>query len=102
MGKLDLHLQRLFKLAAPVKEEEVSGAPFGFDTRVLGQWRVAKNNGANEVARFVRRVALVAIAITLFGGVAAYRQISENEEMGEPLTNDYAIADSAIERQFLQ
>lgn len=102
MGKLEAHLQRLLKLAATAKEEEVSGAPFGFDTRILAEWRAGESTDSGELARFVRRIALLAIAIALFGGVAAYRQMSENEEVGEPLTNDYAIADSAIERQFLQ
>ena len=52
--------------------------------------------------RFVRRVALVAIAITVIGGAAAYRQMSENEDLNEPLTNDYAMADSVIETQLLE
>ena len=52
--------------------------------------------------RFVRRVALVAIAITVIGGAAAYRQNGENEDLNEPLTNDYAMADSVIETQLLE
>jgi hypothetical protein len=102
MATLDSHLQRLLKIAAAAKEEEGTGPPFGFDTRIVAKWRELQRNDTSELVRFVRRIALVAVAITLFGGVATYRQISENEELGEPLTNDYAIADSAIERQFLQ
>jgi hypothetical protein len=50
----------------------------------------------------VRRVAILAIAVTLITSAGAYRQINEDEEIGEPLTNDYAIADSAIQTEFLQ
>ena len=41
-------------------------------------------NDHGDLARFVRRVALTAIAITIIGGVATYRQINEDEETGEP------------------
>jgi hypothetical protein len=102
MARLDLHLQRLLKLAAAAKDEEVSEMPFGFDTRVLANWRAAQNSGNGEVARFVRRVALVAMAIMVLSGAAAYRQLSEDEDLSESLTNDYVIADSMIERQMLQ
>jgi hypothetical protein len=102
MAELDEHLKRLLKLAAAAKSEEVTGAPFGFDTRVVATWRALPKNGTVELVRFVHRIALLAIAITVFGGIAAYRQISEDEEIGEPLTNDYAIVDSTIERQFMQ
>ena len=102
MDERDAHLQRLLKLAATVKEEEIGEAPLGFATRIVARWRGSQQNESGELTRFVRRVAFVAIAITLFGGAATYRQISENEELGEPLTNDYAIADSTIERQFQQ
>ena len=103
MAQLDAHLKRLLKLAArAAKEKTVAEVPFGFDTRVVAQWRELKENDSGEVTRFIRRVALVAIAITVLGGVAAYQQINEDEELGEPLTNDYAIADSTIERQLLQ
>jgi hypothetical protein len=102
MGELDSHLQRLLKLAATPNEQKPAGAPFGFDTRVVAQWRALHRNDAGEVLRFVRRVAFVAVAITILGGVATYRQMRENEELGEPLTNDYAMADYAIEKQIRQ
>jgi hypothetical protein len=98
MGKLDLHLQRLLKMAAAAKEEEVGSAPFGFETRVLAHLRAWPKNENGELGRFVRRVAFIAIAVTVLSGAAVYRQISEEDELNEPLTNDYAIADSMIER----
>lgn len=103
MARLDSHLQRLLKLAATAKEEEiVDGAPFGFDTKVLTNWRALRKIENMDLGRFVRHVALVAIAITVIGGVAGYRQLSESDDLNEPLTNDYAMADSVIESQLLQ
>jgi hypothetical protein len=103
MARLDSHLQRLLNLAATAKEEDIGdGAPFGFDTKVLANWRAVRKNENGELMRFVRRVALVAIAITVLGGAAAYRQLDESDDLNEPLTNDYAMADSVIESQLLQ
>ena len=103
MSRLDSHLQRLLNLAATVKGEEVAdGAPFGFDTKVLASWGALRKNENSELMRFVRRVALVAIAITVIGGAAAYRQMSERDDLSEPLTNDYAMVDSVIESQLWQ
>ena len=102
MEKLNAHLMRLLRSAALGKMETDIQAPFGFDTRVLARWRERKGSDNSELTLLVRRVAAIALAITLFGGVAAYRQISEDEEIGEPLTNEYAIADTTIQKQILQ
>ena len=85
-----------------VKEDTITEAPFGFDTRVVAKWCATKSNFNGELAIFVHRVAIVAVVITLCGSVAAYRQLKEDEEIGEPLTNDYAIVDSTIQKQFLR
>lgn len=97
----DARLTRLLKWGAAAKEQTETEAPFGFETRVVAQWR-QKSNGNGDLTRFVRRIALAAIAVTVLGSVATYRQASEDEEIGEPLTNDYAMVDSAIQRQFLK
>jgi hypothetical protein len=104
MGTIDAHLQRLLKMARTAKKDEadILETPFGFDARIVANWRALEENEPRELVRFVRRVALVAIAITVLGSAGIYRQLNENDELGEPLTNDYAIADSAIERQILQ
>lgn len=102
MDKRDAHLTGLLKLAAATKTDDPMEIPFGFETRILARWREMNRTDNGDLARFVRRVALTAIAITILGGVATYRQISEDDEAGEPLTNDYALVDSAIQKQFLQ
>jgi hypothetical protein len=102
MGGRNIHLTRLLKLAAAAKEEADVDVPFGFDTRVVARWREIKRNDNGDLARFIRHVALTAIAITVLAGVATYRQVNEDDETTEPLTNDYALVDSAIQRQLLQ
>ena len=80
--------------------------PFGFDTRLAAlareQRRGGETNGGREFTRFLRRVALVSVIITAFASSAAYWQLSENAATAEPLSNEYAIADNAIESEFFQ
>ena len=102
MDRRNIHLTRLLKLAAAAKEEADVNVPFGFETRVIAGWREVKLSGNGDLARFIRHVALTAIAITILAGVATYRQVNEDDEISEPLTNDYALVDSAIQRQLLQ
>lgn len=102
MGKLDSKFDRLLRSAASAPKEVPAQPPFGFEMRVVALSRTTKANGSGELTRFVRRVAILAIAITLITSIGAYRQINEDEEIGEPLSNDYAIADSAIQTEFLQ
>jgi hypothetical protein len=102
MEKLEHDVARLLRSAATVPEEAFREPPFGFATRVVGLWRAAKNNDSGEIVRLLRRVAAAAAAIALVATVFTYRQMNENDEIDEPLTNDYAIADSAIQAEFLQ
>ena len=102
MGKIEADLDRLLRAAANVQPETPTEPPFAFATRVVALWRAMKPTDSRELTRFVRRMAILAIVATAITSAAAYRQIVEDEEIGEPLTNDYAIADSAIQTEFLQ
>lgn len=96
----DSDLNRLLCSAAKSREPSTS-VPFGFDTRVMALWRASKaerGESAGEISRLVRRIVIAAAIVTVFSGIGAYRELSENEETGEPSTNVYAIADTAIER----
>jgi hypothetical protein len=100
----DPHLDRLFRAASAANQVERE-MPFGFDTRVVARARSQPRNGAREtlrLLRLVRRVAYAAVAVTAFAGVAAYWQMSDNDELGQPLANAYAIADSAIDQEFFR
>src|SRR5664279_6263808 len=96
-------LDRLFRSAAAV-EPPVPEAPYGFETRVVALWR-AGNGRANDTAdltRFLRGIGAVALAVLTLASAGAYQQFNENEARTAPQTNEYAIADSAIQTEFSQ
>lgn len=97
-------LDRLLRSAAQASEPSASEVPFGFDTRVVAGWRADKN-GANDVAelsRFVRHAGVIASAVLVLAGTAAYRQYRDETKFASTATNEYAIADSAIQTEFSQ
>jgi hypothetical protein len=96
------HLDRLLRSAAKAPAEPVPEAPFGFDTRVVALAR-AGNGSATDVidlTRFLRRTGVIALAVLALASAAAYRQFAEDAAFTAPQTNEYAIADSAIQREF--
>src|SRR4051812_17111378 len=92
-------LDRLFRAASAAPNESSPEMPFGFDTRVLANWRATSNNveDAWAFARLFRRVTLSAVMVAVCAGAAAWWQLQENEEVDSPTANAYAIADNAIE-----
>ena len=104
MASPDSHLDRLLRSAAGVPNEPPDEAPFGFATRVVALWRAGAgpSREANALTRLIRNVAITAAAVSIVATVAAYQQISDDTDLDEPLANDYAIADSAIQTDFLQ
>jgi hypothetical protein len=103
MNKRDRDLVRLLRSAADVPETSPE-TPFGFDTRVVALWRAANGeaNGAGELTRFVRRVGAVALVVLALAGAGAYQQLADYEVRSTPQTNEYAIADNAIQTEFQQ
>jgi hypothetical protein len=92
-------LDRLLRSAAQFSDEPVA-APFGFDTRVVALWRAA--NKPNGIAGLVRRVALLSGAVLVFSTAAAIWELKQSREFGDSTTNEFAIADSTIENEFLR
>src|SRR5437868_15296654 len=86
-------LQRLFRATAAM--EAPPEMPFGFDTRVLALTREVVPNGSLIVALFARRATGIALAVIGLAVAGLYgTSVSEtNSEM----TNEYGIADSAIQ-----
>ncbi len=97
----DEKIDRLLRSAAEAREEEPAGMPFGFDTRVVALWRAAASR-SNGVVSLVRRVALLSAAVIVISTIAAVREANQNRELGESLTNEFTIADSAIQDEFLR
>jgi hypothetical protein len=104
MANPDSHLDRLLRSAAVAPNEPPAEAPFGFSTRIVALWRAGAgpSREANALTRLIRNVAIAAAAVSIVATFAAYQQISEDTDLDEPLANDYAIADSAIQTDFLQ
>jgi len=95
----DQEIDRLLRSAAQVREEEAVSMPFAFDTRVVGLWRAAVPR-LNGITSLVRRVAVLSAAVIVVSTVAAVREASQSREIGESFTNEFAIADSAIQDEF--
>jgi acid phosphatase family membrane protein YuiD len=94
-------IDRLLRSAVEAPEEETVSMPFGFDARVVALWR-ASTTKPNGVMSLLRNVALVSAVIIVVSTVAAVREAGQSREIGESLTNEYAIADSAIQTEFLR
>jgi hypothetical protein len=104
MNGPDADLDRLLRSAATAAEPPSPAAPYGFETRVLALWRAGhgRANDAAELTRFLRGIGAVALAVLVLASAGAYQQFGENEERTIPQTNEYAIADSAIQTEFSQ
>jgi hypothetical protein len=95
-------LYRLLRSAANAAGPATPEAPYGFETRVVALWRAANGQAtdAAELTRFLRRIGAVALTVLVLASAGAYRQFNENEQRSAPQTNEYAIADSAIQTEF--
>jgi hypothetical protein len=102
MKNIDNALQRLFRSAAQVPDQTDSSVPFGFETRVVALWRANGNAGNNGIGRLVRRVAVLAAAVILVSSAAAFREFRDARDIVDPDSNEFAIADTAIDNEFYQ
>lgn len=99
MKDVDLTLKRLLRAAARADVDLAPEMPFGFDTRVLA---LARGNGltnGNGLSRLLRRVAVAAAAVIVVSSAAVVREFAHASEFDEPMTNEYAIADSTIQHE---
>ncbi|PYJ17076.1 MAG: hypothetical protein DME96_07385 [Verrucomicrobia bacterium] len=96
----DQKIDRLLRSAAQASEEVPVHMPFGFDTRVVALWRASAIK-ANGLTPLLRRVALLSAAVIVISTVAAVREARQNrEQLGDSFSNEFAIADSAIQDEF--
>jgi hypothetical protein len=104
MDNVDPKLDRLLRSAAQAGDDAPGSAPFGFDTRVVALWRAgAANANGNGVAHLLRRVAILATIVIVISTAAALREFKQSREtFGEPMSNEFALADSAIQEEFSQ
>ena len=97
-------VDRLLRSAANAPDEPAMEAPFGFATRVVAAWRSGRDGGneAVELSRFLRRAGVIAAAVLVLAGGATYRQYRDETRFAALPTNEYVIADSAIQTEFSQ
>jgi hypothetical protein len=97
-------LDRLLRAAANAAEPSAPQTPYGFETRVVALWHAGNGraNDAADLTRFLQRIGAVAFAVLALASAGAYQQFKENEARTTPQTNEYAIADSAIQTEFSQ
>jgi hypothetical protein len=97
-------VDRLLRSAANAPGDSAVEAPFGFTTRVVAGWRSGRNGGNDiaELSRFLRRAGVIAGAVLVLAGGAAYRQYRDESKFAALTTNEYVIADSAIQTEFSQ
>jgi len=50
----------------------------------------------------VRRVAVLSAAVIVISTIAVLREANQSREIGESFANEFAIADSAIQDEFLK
>jgi hypothetical protein len=93
-------IDRLLRSASKTTEGPAE-MPFGFDTRVVALWRGlgAKPNG---ISSLLRRVALLSSAVIVISTLAAVRELKQSREQSNDFTNEFAIADTAIQDEFSQ
>lgn len=104
MKEAKRNLDRLLRSAANAPAEPAPETPFGFDTRVLAAWRAYNGRAGDpaEMTRFLRRIGAVAIAVLTLASAGAYQQFSDAEQKIALQTNEYAIAETAIQTEFSQ
>ena len=94
-------IDRLLRSAAKTGDEAPAEMPFGFDTRVVALWR-ALGVKPNGIASLLRRVALLSAAVIAISTLAAVRELKQSREQSSDFTNEFAIADTAIQDEFSQ
>jgi hypothetical protein len=97
----DHEIDRLLRSAAKTGDEGPAEMPFGFDTRVVALWR-ALGVKPNGIASLLRRVALLSAAVIAISTLAAVRELKQSREQSNDFTNEFAIADTAIQDEFSQ
>jgi len=74
--------------------------PFGFVTRMVALCRESATQATGLIA-LPRRVALLSAAVIAISTVATVHEVGQGrKEVGEPFTNEFAIADSAMLDEF--
>jgi hypothetical protein len=94
-------IDRLLRSAAQAPDEIPAEPPFGFETRVVALWRSGKQR-ANGFGALFRGIVVSSAVIMIVSAAATFREYQRGMEAGDVSTNEFAIADSAIQAEFSQ
>jgi hypothetical protein len=94
-------IDRLLRSAAQAPDEASTEPPFGFETRVVALWRSSKPK-ANGIGALFRGIVVSSALIIIVSAAAMFREYQQGIEAGDVSTNEFAIADSAIQAEFSQ
>ena len=94
-------IERLLRSAAQAPGDPPAEPPFGFETRVVALWRSSKPK-ANGIGGLFRGIVLSSAIIMIVSAAATFREYQRGMEAGDVSTNEFAIADSAIQAEFSQ
>jgi hypothetical protein len=96
-------VDRLLRSAARAGDGAPAELPFGFDTRVVALWSHSREaTKPNGVASLLRRVALLSSVVIVVSTLAAVLELKQSQEQSNDFTNEFAIADTAIQDEFSQ
>jgi hypothetical protein len=101
MSETKTDIDRLLRSAAQAPDEAPTEPPFGFETRVVALWRSSKTK-ANGLGMLFRGIMVSSALIMIVSAAATFREYQEGVEAGDVSTNEFAIADSAIQAEFSQ
>jgi len=102
MKSSDLPLGRLLRAAAATISDQAHEMPYGFDSRVLAQARAKQEGDLVAIGRLLRRVVLISLGVIALASAGAYHELRQGDDLGDSLTDEYVIADSAIGNIFEQ
>jgi hypothetical protein len=92
----DSDLQRLLRAAAETVSDQPDKMPFGFETRVLADWRAGLTRDFVDVGRLLRRVVVLSLAVIALASAGAYHELRQSDDPDASNDDEYAIVDSAI------
>jgi hypothetical protein len=92
----DSDIRRLLRAAAETVSDQPHKMPFGFETRVLADWRAGLTRDFVDVGRLLRRVVLLSLAVIALAGAGTYHELRQSDNPDESNEDEYAIIDSAI------
>jgi hypothetical protein len=92
----DSDLQRLLRAAAETVSDQPDEMPFGFETRVLANWRAGWTHDFVDVGRLLRRVVLLSLAVIALASAGIYHELGQSDGPDDSNDDEYGIVDSAI------